>query len=311
VFDVSNNSTAEPDTAAVRTRIGGTPLASLTVRGDSVVGTRRIPLDTGFVAPRVRAGQRIRLAVRVSGTSPNVRIRISAAQSQSVDLCPHTTLTDVLTYFGRAAAPDTTHQQINAYARSKSPPGQASLCQLEDYQFVLQGSAPPPPGTAVVGGLPSSRAYFRFKLPPALVDSSTTVVRLSLELTRRPDSSFVKTSDSLTVTPRVVIAAPGVTDIGKAAGLLADPTTLTLRSIIANPFTPAVDTIPLVSGKGSIVVFWRAEGPLKVQRAITLVSSGEGLDPRRFIYYSPSAADPSVRPRLRITYIPRSGFGLP
>jgi hypothetical protein len=109
----------------------------------------------------------------------------------------------------------------------------------------------------------------------------------------------------------VVIAAPGVTDIGKAAGLLADPTTLTLRSIIANPFTPAVDTIPLVSGKGSVVVFWRAEGPLKVQRAITLVSSGEGLDPRRFIYYSPSAADPSVRPRLRITYIPRSGFGLP
>jgi hypothetical protein len=47
-----------------------------------------------------------------------------------------------------------------------------------------------------------------------------------------------------------------------------------------------------------------------MQRALVLQSSGEGRDARRFLIYTNTAAD-SLRPRLHLTYIPRSGFGLP
>ncbi|MBK5188197.1 MAG: hypothetical protein JJD97_08110, partial [Gemmatimonadaceae bacterium] len=71
------------------------------------------------------------------------------------------------------------------------------------------------------------------------------------------------------------------------------------------------DTLVLVSNSANLVTLWRAEGPRIMQRAIVLQSSGEGRDARRFLLYTNSAVPDSLRPRLHLTYIPRSGFGLP
>jgi hypothetical protein len=78
-----------------------------------------------------------------------------------------------------------------------------------------------------------------------------------------------------------------------------------------NPNETRTDTLVLVSKTASIVNLWRSEGPRLMQRAIVLQSSGEGRDARRFLLYTNSAAADSLRPRLHLTYIPRSGFGLP
>ena len=171
-------------------------------------------------------------------------------------------------------------------------------------------SADQPSGVLAVGGLPSSRVYLRFNLPQALIDSSTTIVRAMLLLHQRGDSSFADV-DSISLTPRVVIASPSVTDISKAAILLAEPTTLPLPAVRMNPSETRIDTLVLVSNSSNIVTLWRAEGPLLMQRAIVLQSSGEGRDARRFLLYSNTAAPYSLRPQLHLTYIPRSGFGLP
>jgi hypothetical protein len=50
---------------------------------------------------------------------------------------------------------------------------------------------------------------------------------------------------------------------------------------------------------------------LATQRAIVFESSGEGLEPRRYLFYSNSAPADSLKPRIEISFIPRSGFGLP
>jgi hypothetical protein len=102
-----------------------------------------------------------------------------------------------------------------------------------------------------------------------------------------------------------------VTDFSKSALLLADPTTVPLLSVRMNPSETRVDTLVLVSKTANIVTLWRAEGPRIMQRAIVLQSSGEGRDARRFLLYTNSAQTDSLRPRLHLTYIPRSGFGLP
>jgi len=69
--------------------------------------------------------------------------------------------------------------------------------------------------------------------------------------------------------------------------------------------------IALVSRAASVVSLWRTEGPVRMQRAIVLQSSSEGHDARRFLIYSNTALPDSLRPRMHLTYIPRSGFGLP
>ena len=106
-------------------------------------------------------------------------------------------------------------------------------------------------------------------------------------------------------------ATKAVTDPAQAAVLSIDPIALSqsfaVPEVRVSPGETRVDTIPLAH----IFLFWKAEGPETMQRSIVLQSSSQGLDPRRFYLYSSDAADESLRPRLRITYIPRSGFGLP
>jgi hypothetical protein len=108
-----------------------------------------------------------------------------------------------------------------------------------------------------------------------------------------------------------VIASPIVTDVSKAALLLAAQTTIPLLGVRVNPFETRSDTIALVSRAASVVALWRTEGPQRMQRAIVLQSSSEGHDARRFLIYSNTALPDSLRPRMHLTYIPRSGFGLP
>ncbi|MGH7633485.1 MAG: hypothetical protein ACRENC_07125, partial [Gemmatimonadaceae bacterium] len=214
-----------------------------------------------------------------------------------------------LQYMGHAAVADTVDSlNFVNYAASRSSGG-PEFKYLANYQLVLRGSQPSPPGVTQVGGLPSSRVYMRFDLPSTLIDSSTTIVRATLIFHQMPDPTF-SDSDSLQLIPRVVIASPVVTDVSKAALLLAEPTTIPLLAQKANTNQARADSIVLVSRAASIVTLWRTEGPVIMQRAIVLQSSGEGKDPRRFLLYDNTAAD-SLRPRLHLTYIPRSGFGLP
>jgi hypothetical protein len=60
----------------------------------------------------------------------------------------------------------------------------------------------------------------------------------------------------------------------------------------------------------TVVRFWRSETAERVPQAIVLRSTLEGISPAEAQFYSMEAA-PALRPRLQITYLPRSEFGIP
>jgi hypothetical protein len=312
VIDVDAN-VPDLDTATIHQLfLSRPPIGTLNVNKDSVSKGHSVPLDTAFVRQHVTTGKRIRLGVRIvsygSGTTGNAQVGIIPISSTST--ASGTQTGPILQYMGKAAVADTIDSlSFVNHSISKSSGG-PEFKYLANYQLVLKGSPPAPSNVRPVGGLPSSRLYMRFNLPSALIDSSTTIVRATLILHQQGDQTFSRL-DSISLTPRVVIANPNVVDISKAAILLAEPSTVPLLAVRVNPNETRSDTLVLVSKTANIVTLWRAEGPRLMQRAIVLQSSGEGRDPRRFLLYTNSAAVDSLRPRLHLTYIPRSGFGLP
>lgn len=284
------------DTAAVRARFGATQLGSVTVKRDSLTGTISIPLDTGFLASHVRSGDRVRIGLQVQSDN-GAQVRLNSLEGGS----PTT-----LQYVGHA---DTTRvaSTVGVNTRSASGP---PIRNLADYMLVLAGAGPPPTGVLAAGGIPSNRIFIRFNLPAALVDSSTTIVRANLELHQQGNDLYAS-DDSLALVTRLVRATKAITDPAQAAVLSVDPAGISpafaVPPLIVSPSETRLDTIPLAN----VLLLWKREGPATMQRAIVLQSSSQGFDPRRYYLYSGAEAVDSLRPRIRITYIPRSGFGLP
>ena len=312
VIDVDAN-VPDLDTATIHQLFISRPaIGTLNVKKDSIAIAHVLALDTTFVRQHVTTGARIRLGVRVFsyGHDSTGKVAIAITPVSSSTAAVVGTTGSSLVYEGHAAVSDTVDSLgFSNFSVSKSSGG-PEFKYLANYQLVLKGSPPPPANVAAVGGLPSNRVYLRFDLPSSLIDSSTTIVRATLILHQRGDSTFLS-PDSITLNPRVVIASPGVTDVSKAVLLLADATTVPLRGVFVNPSEVRSDSIALVSRAASIVTLWRAEGPTLMQRALVLQSSSEGHDPRRFLIYTNTALPDTLRPRLHLTYIPRSGFGLP
>ena len=263
VIDVDAN-VPDLDTATIHQLFLTRPaLGTLNVNKDSVSTLHSVPIDTAFVRQHVTTGTRVRLGIRVfsygHGSTANVQVGILPISSVSSSSGAQSGSS--LQYMGHAAAPDTTDSlNFVNHSISKSSGG-PEFRYLANYQLVLKGSPAPPSGVIPVGGLPSSRLYLRFDLPSALIDSSTTIVRATLLLHQRGDVTF-NDVDSLSLTPRVVIASPNVTDVSKAALLLAEPTTVPLPPVRMNPNETRTDSLVLVSKSASIVTLWRAVGPL-------------------------------------------------
>jgi hypothetical protein len=140
-----------------------------------------------------------------------------------------------------------------------------------------------------VGGSPASRALIRFDLPPRIRDSAT-VVRATLELTPVTPITGLPTDP-----PRVV-----------ARGVLAD---LGAKSPVETRFGVAIDTIPVgTSGTVQVEIVRMLQqvwlGSSRPTGLILALSPElEAASFSRPVFYSTRAADPAVRPRLRITYL--------
>jgi len=307
LYDVDVNAT-DFDTAATHARFNTPAIAGIKVSKDSVLGHQiKIPIDTGFVANHVRSGQRIRLGVRAF-SNKNVKLNVLSQEGASLTTIASAT---TLRYFGYTPpGPDSVKVFISNTTRSGATVG-PRVPALGDYTLVDIGSPPAPAGLLSAGGIPASRIFLRFKLPPSLVDSSTTIVLANLELHQAPDSEYLDNTDSLTITPRVVVASPLTTDLNQASVLLGDPTVFILRTVSTGPEKSGLVTVPLAAQSGALITYWRAEGPNAVQRAVVLQSTPESTDPRQLRFYGPDAQPDSLQPRMRVVYIPRSGFGLP
>jgi hypothetical protein len=205
----------------------------------------------------------------------------------------------------RLDAPDVTGLRIGAaaggtggvfltYATADIPDTGTAKLRSFPLTATLNASLPAVPETVdstvlTVGGTPASRSLLRFDLPPRIRDSAT-VVRATLELT----------------------------PVAPIAGLPSDPVRLLARGVLADlgakspvesRFGVAVDTIPVGTADTVRVevvrllqqVWLGSSRPTALM--LSLAPELEAASFSRPVFYSTRAADPAVRPRLRISYL--------
>lgn len=267
-------------------------IGSKTFAPESLVDTLRIPISTDTVLDRINHGTRLRVGLRlVSSTGYDLQI---GSQTSGIPVT-----------LSIRATTDTAAPAVTVAPISTTPVNSAFLSgPLADYTLVLKGQTSTPPTLLSVGGVPSRRTYFSFDVPSHIVDS-TTVVRASLLLTQLPNRN-VDARDSVWVFPLALLAQPSVTDIPTALQFLGTNGQFGLDSLLLAPGDSGVRSFELAG----LVRTWKLQTTAVSPRTLALRTNVEGGSPVQIDFFSTRAAA-ALRPRLRITYVPATNFGLP
>lgn len=269
-------------------------IGSKTFRPESILDTLRLPISTDTVLNRVLKGTRLRIG-----------LRMVTSNGQGYDLQIGSTQTSVPTSLVLKASKDTAAKAVTVTPLSHTPFGLDFVAgPLADYSILLKGGFPVPAGAIGVGGVPSRRTLIRFDVPSHIVDS-TTIVRASLLLTQKPNRT-VSPRDSFYVFPSAVLAQSAVTDVRTLLQFVSAIGSFGLDSLAMAPADSGVRSFEIVG----LVRTWKGVTSAVSPRSIVLRSNAEGSRPGEIDFFSSKAAA-SVRPRLRITYVPQSSFGLP
>ena len=273
-------------------------LGTATVDSAALKDSVRIFLNNGVVAQHLFNNQRLRIGVRIRSTAP-ARIAVLSGNTSSFprlgfDPAPADTAIDIQTLVPRSFTPASDLR---------------IAVDFTDYNIPVGGSAMPA-DALVVGGPRGRRVYLRFNIPARITDS-TTVVRATLILNQRPASNYGFT-DSIVVASQVVVATKEIADLAKAA-LITD--TIPNRSPPSVFGLPSIRIPPAAAGERkfdivNVVRFWRSTTAERVPQAIVLRSASEATSILEAQFYSTEAIA-ALRPRLLLTYVPRSEFGIP
>jgi hypothetical protein len=141
-----------------------------------------------------------------------------------------------------------------------------------------------------VGGEPSARALLRFALPARITDSAT-IVRATLELTPVTTITGLP-SDPLRLQAQTVLADLGAkSPVGAAVGRVPADTIEAGTS----------DTVSLEAVR--LVQLWQGTSNRPTALMLSLPLELEAASFSQPVFYSTRAANPAVRPRLRISYL--------
>jgi hypothetical protein len=295
-YDVDLGGPDDTDPTAVASAF--TPsrlLGTRTIPADSMRDSVRIPIDPAKLLAKIQAtapANRLRVGIKVSGSGKSSFTALTSNANSAAQL------------LFRGQAGDTSVPLTTMFPYSKTPAEPFIAFNLADYLLVVQSPPPPPTNAIRVGGIPGSRAYLRFNIPASILDSSQ-IVRASLQLTQSPAPHSVFATDTLEVQPFTLLASGNVTDVSRAL-LLLDAFACPVSSDTLFPKDSAVRVFEIIN----VLKCWRGTTTTKTPRAIALVSGQEGLIPSVFDFFS-IEAPLAVRPRLRLTYLPKREAGLP
>lgn len=269
-------------------------LGTRTIFADSLTtDSLRIPIANDVLAAKAQGSRRLRVGLRITSTSP-ARLRIISAQG-GVSTNPVRLSFDPST--------DTTFSPL-VFVPSSSTPGEVNVTAgLRDFTILAAGALPPVGSDLAVGGLPSRRTFLRLAVPSRFVDSST-IVRASLQLVQRPVAGAER-ADTVQLESDLVVADQSITNLLRASELSAPGIAFGIDSLRLSPADSGVRSVSLVS----VLRAWRAL-PSTTQRAVVLRARLEGAQAGALRFFSTEAA-PALRPRLRLSYIPRTEFALP
>ncbi len=294
VFDVD---TTESDSVSAVVRSLFRPdrrVGQVIVPAGSTADSLRIPISKTFIESKIAVQGRVRLGVRIVSTD-NAQMRFGAFAAG--EGAPRLTFDP---------STDTLYRPLDIIPRTT-----LVGAELDDvlrlaytvYTLTVRGSEPVPQGTLSVGGFPSRRPYFRFAIPRSIIDSST-VVRAELLLTQRPSFSADR-GRPIGVQPYIGTTNNDVTDLYLAASLAANGQ---LAGVDSVRFVPS-DSGPKAINIVSLVRGWSSLDSM-VTRFVALRINGEGSNGAEIRFHDLSAPA-ALRPRLRITYLPRTEFAIP
>jgi hypothetical protein len=287
-YDVNSNA---PDTATAVIAALFTPdrlITSATFEKAALKDTINVPIPGSQIL--ARKGGPMRIGVRARGPE-SVQLRLWSQEGAGAPT--------LLTY---RVDPDTTVTKVILVPYSKTPQNQPILANsLADYSLIVKGTSTGPATQLNIGGLPARRVYMRFNIPSFIIDS-VDVVRATLLLTQQPNPS-IDPEDTVRIAPQISLAAATVTDIAKAAQIVAVARTDTLK---VTPSGSGLRTMEIAN----VISLWRSQNPAETPRALILVSTLEGTSPLEARFF-PIEAAPDLRPRLRISYSARKSTGLP
>ena len=272
-------------------------LGSLTFKGSDIAAradsSMLLPIDNAYVLAKIQARARLRVGLLLRAAE-SAELRFQGIELGRPDsLIFHVTAEE--------NAP-----RIATGPYSATPTDRFIADDLGDFVIVAQRRPPDTPSEVLaVGGVPGRRSYLRFELPSGIVDS-TSVVRATLELTQYPNRLAFRGADSLSLYPQAVVTTEAITDLRKAATLLAPATTFRLDSLRTAPDDSGKVEIEVIG----LVQAWRITDPAAASRALVLRLPTEGTGQNELYFFSTEAAA-ALRPRLRIVYVPRVGIGLP
>lgn len=270
-------------------RLGGVTVAAADVK-DSV----RVPIDNAALVAKIVGGARVRIGVRILSAAP-ARLRVATVDGASPAASPRLSFDP---------STDATYSPIFAFSSSDSPAGDAAQAfALRNFTLGVSVPRSALATDLVVGGVGGRRTYLRFDVPQGLLDSAN-VVRATLILTQRDNATQVAL-DSVRVVPDVVIANRNVADLRRAATLTASISPTLIDTLRAAPTTSGTRELSIAP----VITYWRLQSDSAYQ-AISLRALYEGAQATELRFYS-TEAPADVRPRLRISYIPRTQFGLP
>lgn len=294
-YDV--DTTAADDTSATTLaplfradrRLGAISFTAAQAIGDSI----RVPISNTAIVAKAQASGRLRIGVRlVSSGRASLRILGVRAAASTVDI-------PTLRF---DPATDTTYRPLSVTPSSATPVSDRAL----GVQYVEQTVVARNPRTAigsdlVVSGVPGRRGLLRFNVPLRLSDS-TDVVRAELELVQRP-ARYADARDTVQLRTDAILATTAVTDLPRVVDLTT--TAFRLDTLALSPADSGRRTISILS----LVRAWRSL-PAETQRGIIVRGLLEGRQAGELRFFS-TEGPAGLRPRLRLSYVPKSTSGLP
>ena len=267
-------------------------IGSVTFASLAISDTLRLRLSDSVVLAKATAGAPLRIGLQVRAAQA-VRVQVSGS-----------TFTPRVTF---RMSPDTLVATDTVPIVSRTPIEDDVLASVYGvYPIVASGALPPPPaGVNAVGGVAGARTYLRFDVPSVLVDS-VQVVRASLLLQQVPSRVGANAADSMAILVNPVLAGEQITDVATIVNLSGPGISVGIDSARLVPGDTGLKSLELVS----LFRIWRAVGPTNSIRGIVLRAKQEAANPAELNFVS-SEGPVDQQPRLRITYVPRRGFGLP
>jgi hypothetical protein len=267
-------------------------IGSVTIQPADIRDTIRVDIDNAVVLRKLTAGQHLRIGFVISSTQ-TVKLRVAGSL-----FAPRLTF---------RVSPDTAVHPDTVGINSKTPSDDPTLANvLAMYPIIVKGALPPPgPGANAVGGIAGARTFLRFNVPPILLDS-VQVIRASLVLNQLSSRVQASSSDSIGLLVNPVIAGPQLTDVLALMQFVAPGTALGLDTVRFVPKDAGQRSIELVN----LFRVWRNAGSANSIRAIVIRAAQEASSAGEIDFVSMEGAE-ALRPRLRLTYVPRRGFGLP